>query len=170
MYFKRSVFMVFFTLLGASASAEYSESAFSSYDHAAWGSIGFTEGGLALGGDYEYAADRTFGIGGLTRFYQEDEDRGAPGIFLFGGYVRPHFHRRSWDLFLTAGMAIISIDDEARDEEATSLGPVFGVGVLYQVTKVAAIGVESLASYIWFDEDFRGQVMEDVMFRVRFSF
>ncbi|NQZ02257.1 MAG: hypothetical protein HRT45_16490 [Bdellovibrionales bacterium] len=166
----KAAFFLALVASAASAQAEYSESAFSTYDHSAWGSIGFTEGGLALGGDYEYAADRTYGAGGLTRFYQSDEDRGARGIFLFGGYVRPHFHRRAWDLFVTAGMAIININDEVADEQSTTLGPVFGLGVLYQVSKVMAVGVESLGTYVWFDEDFRGKVMDDAMLRVRFSF
>jgi hypothetical protein len=163
-------FLTSLIFVSASASAEYSESAFSTYEHSAWGAIGFTEGGLSLGGDYEYAADRTFGVGGLTRFYQSDKDQGAAGIFLFGGYVRPHFHRRAWDLFLTAGLAVINIDDEAEDEKSTTLGPVFGVGALYQISKVMAVGVESMGTYVWFDKNFRGKVMDDVMLRVRFSF
>lgn len=160
-------------LISLPAFAEYSESAFAKYDYSAWAAIGFTQGGLSLGGDFEYAADRTYGIGGLTRFYQQDDEhptQSAPGIFMFGGYVRPHFHRRAWDLFVTLGAAIVSIEDDRNNQDATSLGPVWGVGVLYQVTETVAVGMESLSTYIWFDDDFRGQVMQDALFRARFSF
>ncbi len=153
------------------ALADYSESTFSKYENSAWISAGFTEGGFSLGADYEYGADRTYGIGGLTRFYKKDTTttRGAHGIFMFGAFVRPHFHRRAWDLYITPGIAIVNIDATSGDD-TTSLGPFFQVGLLYQMTDTMALGVENMITSVWFDDDHRGIVKEDIMFRGRFSF
>jgi len=171
-HWKLSTFIaVLCAALGSTAfAAEYSESTFSKYEHAAWVSLGFTNGGLSLGADYEYAADRTYGVGGLLRFYNKDDDRTADGIMVIGGFIRPHFHRRAWDLYVTPGFGIINIDGARNRDDATTLGPFMSYGVLYQVAESMAVGVESMTTSVWFDEDYRGIVMTDVMFRGRFSF
>lgn len=161
------VFLIFF---GFMARAEYSESALTRYDHAVWGAIGFTDGGLSLGADYEFAADRTFGVGGLARFYKKDEDASANGVVVTGAFIRPHFHRQAWDLHVTVGAAIVNVDNASNGDDVTSLGPVWGLGLLYQLTETMAVGAENLSTAVWFDDDARGTVMEDIMFRMRFSF
>lgn len=157
------------TLISPLAAAEYSESTFSRYDKSAWIAAGFSGGGLALGADFEYAADRTYGLGGMARFYQKDEDRGQDGYMVIGAFIRPHFHRRAWDLFITPGLAIVNVDDTGGND-ATSLGPFMSYGVLYQFSETAAFGLDNSVYTIWFDDDYRGVVLEDVMFRARFSF
>jgi hypothetical protein len=154
----------------AFAQGEYSESTFSKYQHSVWLSTGFTEGGFSLGADYEYATDRTFGVGGLTRFYNKDTDRSANGIVMFGAFIRPHFHRRAWDLYVNPGIAIINIDNASNGEDATTLGPLFAVGLLYQMGDTVAFGVENMMTSVWFDDDYLGVIMNDLMFRARFSF
>lgn len=163
--------LIAFVLTSLPAFAEYSESTFSKYENSVWLAAGFTEGGFSLGADYEYAADRTYGIGGMAKFYKKDSSRPANGIFMFGAYIRPHFHRRAWDLYVSPGVAIINIDNtSANGDDTTSLGPFFQAGVLYQITPSVAIGMENQITAIWFDDDTRGIVKEDIMFRARFSF
>ena len=157
--------------ISAPAMAEYSESTFSKYEHAAWLALGFTQGGLSLGADYEYAADRTYGVGGLIRMYNKDSDAPgtADGVMVIGAFIRPHFHRRAWDLYVTPGFGIINIDS-VNGDDTTTLGPFMSYGVLYQMTPSVAVGMENMLTYVWFDEDTRGPVMEDIMMRARFSF
>lgn len=152
------------------AQSEYSDSTYSKYQHSVVLAAGFTEGGFSLGADYEYAADRTYGIGGLTRFYNKDDDRGANGIVMFGAFIRPHFHRRAWDLYFNPGIAIINIDNASNGEDATTMGPLFAVGLLYQMGDTVAIGMENMMTSVWFDKDYYGVIMSDLMFRARFSF
>lgn len=168
---KLSLILSILVLAPATALAGYSESTFSKYENSAWLAAGFTEGGFSLGADYEYGADRTYGIGGLTRFYKKNDGSGkrADGIFMFGAFIRPHFHRRAWDLYVTPGIAIINID-AINGDDTTSLGPFFQVGLLYQMTDTMAMGLENMLTAVWFDDDYRGIVKEDIMFRARFSF
>lgn len=141
--------------------------------HSIYGAVGFTEGGFALGADYEYMGFSTFGLGGYLRMYQKDEDRGTAGngVVTFGAFVRPHFSKKEWDFYVSPGFGIISIDAVGRTPgDSTTAGPSLALGLLYELTSTVSLGVENMRSWVWFDEDYRGLVVNDMMFKFRLNF
>lgn len=136
--------------------------------HAAYAATGFSEGGFSIGLDYEYSMRPTYGVGGYTRFYGKDDARPANGLFTAGAFIRPHFKRQAWNFYVSPGFGIVSI--QARGDSTTSLGPSIAFGLLYQVQRQIAIGVENMKTHVWFSQRYRGQVMDDLMLKARVSF
>lgn len=165
---KFSISLIILSVTGLSAHAQSDFGSLGS-PHSVYGNFGFTEGGFALGADYEYAADPTFGIGGYTRFYKKDSElpKTTPGYFTFGAFIRPHFNRKNWDLYVSPGFGVISIDGTT---DKTTVGPSLAIGLLYQVQSQIAIGVENMKHYVWFSEDYRGLVVNDFMIKAEISF
>jgi hypothetical protein len=163
----KSLMVALVMMVGAStASAQYGVS-----QHAIYGGLGFMAGGLALGVDYENLSSGEFGIGGYARIYQKDEDNGAPGITALGGFIRPHFSKKAWDFYVSPGFAIISIDSDTNNrDDATTLGPSMAIGLMYEMSGAVALGVENMSHWVWFEEDWRGMLIDDFMLRFRMSF
>lgn len=152
-----------------------SSSSFSNKMHSAYAALGFDQGGsLAIGGDYEYAYDRTFGLGGLLRLHEQDKEVRQDGITALGGFIRPHFNRSNWDLYVTLGASYISVDtyENSGREDSTGLGPVYGIGLLYQLTDTVSVGFDRSTYVIWFGggDYYQGRLLEEAMARVRFNF
>lgn len=162
--------LIFF--LGASVSfGATSESTYDSYNNAAYASLGFWEGGIAFGGDYEYAYDRIFGLGATARFYSKDSNSNGSGrssLFVLGGFIRPHFNRREWDFYVSPGFNLMIIDGPNDDD--TVLGPSINYGLLYQIKRNVAVGVENSIFAGWFNNDYRGVLYLDLLGKARFSF
>lgn len=141
--------------------------------HAIYGAVGFTRGGVALGADYEYTGNSDYGVGGLVRMYQKKDNPSgildADGLMVLGGFVRPHFTKKSWDLYVSPGLGLISYDS-VNGEDTTTLGAFLGLGLMYELTSSASIGVENMQTHVWFNEDTRGLVMSDLMVRFRMAF
>jgi hypothetical protein len=153
----------------ATASAQ----SYGSSQHAIYGGFGFTEGGFGLGVDYEYLGLSDFAIGGFVRIYEKDDEAPgtSPGLTTFGAFIRPHFSKKAWDFYVSPGLAIISIDSYSNAvDDATTLGPVLAIGLMYELNASVALGVESMSTWVWLEEDWRGQIMEDMMLRFRVSF
>lgn len=139
------------TLSGAAFAQDYGLS-----KHAVYGAFGFGPGGFALGADYEYLGKKDYGIGGYVRMYQKDDDHGVPGVTTFGGFIRPHFNKKAWDFYVSPGFGIISIDSTSNNPgDSTTLAASLGLGLLYDLTGTAAIGVENMRHFVWFDKDWR---------------
>lgn len=166
----RKLVLSFVFVLGLPA---FAQSDFGLAKHSIYGAFGFTPGGMALGADYEYLGLRDFGIGGYVRIYQKDDETPNTdhGYTTFGAFIRPHFTKKSWDFYVSPGIAIVNIDalnDPPGD--TTSLGASFALGLMYEITNSAALGVENMGTWVWFDEDWRGQRIDDLMLRFRLSF
>lgn len=164
---------IYFSLLALLAfvgiSAHAQETANPTAQHAILVNWGFTAGGMALGADYENGIHRTFGIGGYIRMYPDgDDDNPAAEVNAFGAFIRPHFTRQAWDFYVSPGFGFVSVDN-GNDDEST-LGPIFMVGLLYQFSGPMAFGVEQTHIYAWLDEDIRGEVMSEMLAKFRFSF
>lgn len=144
-----------------------SERAYSDADHNIYGHMGFGRGGFVLGADYEYPFHKTYGLGGYFSMYSKDDENGAPGLTALGVFIRPHFHRRSWEFYLSPGFGLLMYDGKYDDE--TALGPVFALGLTYQVTRDWAFGVESQSLYGWFADKARGQVESSLLAKVRYG-
>lgn len=144
------------------------------YDHAIYGAFGINEGGFALGVDYEHLGLGDFGVGGLVRLYQKDDDNTdgltSNGYTVIGGFIRPHFSKKNWDLYFSPGLAIIQVDSASSRSDKTTLGGIFGVGLMYELSGNIALGVENMGTWVWFAESFRGKAMDDLMFKFRLAF
>lgn len=165
-------FLLALVIWAPTSQAASSETTYDIYNHAVYGTLGFWEGGMVIGGEYEYPHSRTFGIGGLARYYSKDSDRpsgnGGSSAFVIGGFVRPHFNRRAWDLYVSPGFNLMMIDGPNDDE--TVLGPSFTIGLLYQMKRTMALGIDHTTFVGWFNDDYRGAILIDVMAKMRFSF
>lgn len=147
-------------------AAAFAETSHNRHEVSAYGNLGFTRGGLNLGGDLEYNIEPVWSIGAYGRMYPEDSEvSGDLGILTFGGFARLHHFQREWDLYASVGAGILMVDNGNDDE--TGIGPSFGLGVLYQVTNQVAIGVEQMNHYAWFiDETLRGNLLNELSFKV----
>jgi len=138
--------------------------------------VGFTTGGLGLGADYENGSNRSFGWGGYVRLYPGNKDRDlgtAPEVNTFGAFVRPHFTRGAWDLYVSPGFGLITYDNKvngAGHVDKTTFGPAMMLGLMYQFQSKMAFGVEETSLYGWFNEDIRGLLSQEMMAKFRFSF
>lgn len=170
---KQLALLIGVVLFAASAVAadDYDEASYSRSNSAVLVNASFTKGGFGLGADYEYAYHSTYGIGGYTRFYQKDEDEGANGLFSFGAFVRPHFHRRSWNLYVAPGFGVTMVDPAAKNADSeTVFGPAIMYGLLFKFSKQMAFGVENMKIYSWFGDDFKGHLLDDLAAKFRFEF
>ena len=139
--------------------------------NAVYGGLGFTEGGASLGADYEYLGLSEFGVGGYARMYSKDKDRSAAGVMAIGGFIRPHFNKKSWDMYMSPGFAILQIDGTSKPPgDATTLGPSLAIGLMYDINANVALGIENMRQWVWFDDDYRGSLINDFMLRFRGSF
>jgi hypothetical protein len=159
-------------LFGFSLAAGAAE--FGVSQNAVYGGIGVADGGIALGADYENLGFRDYGIGGYVRMYGKDDSRNEPGVVAFGAFVRPHFSKKSWDFYVSPGLGIIMVDSPytaaGAAEDTTTLGPSLAVGLMYELTNSISVGVENMKSWVWFETDWRGLVVDDFMLRFKFAF
>lgn len=136
--------------------------------------FGFTQGGMAMGLDYEYGAENTYGIGGYFRMYPEDDKSPdyASGLTAVGAFIRPHFNRQNWDFYLSPGFGFFEIEPGAPGSDSESMiGPSLGLGLLYDVNPQVAFGIEQMSFIGWFGEDnYRGQVSQETLAKFRFIF
>lgn len=90
-----------------------------------------------------------------------------------GAFMRPHFHRSSWDFYVSPGVGIMLIDRASPAEDDTGLGPTLSYGLLYQMTDGFAVGLDHLFAYPWFADDAirrNGPVISNLQLSLRFGF
>lgn len=145
-------------------------------------SAGMDDGGFALGADYEYRLEKSFGVGGFARFYQKDDNSEADdvnnaGVTAMGAFIRPHFQRQKWDFSVAPGLAIINVDSGTSglgvadaDGSEMGIGPVLIMDVLYQVGGNMAVGLEYIRMNDWFNSNIVSNTKEAMSFRFRFTF
>lgn len=161
--------MLLTVLISSWASAEIGDLSLSRNQNAILVNASFAGGGFSLGADFEHQLS-SFGIGGYARFYQEDDEAPgtSPGVFSFGAFVRPHFYRRAWDLYVSPAFGVHMV--ESGDEDDTAIGPGLMLGLLYQFTGNMSFGMEYIGLYGWFTEDYRTRIVDDLAAKFRFSF
>jgi hypothetical protein len=133
--------------------------------------FGFTQGGMALGLDYEYGADSTYGLGAYFRMYPQD-DNVATGVTALGAFIRPHFNRQAWDFYLSPGFGFFEVEPATPNGESESMiGPSLALGLLYELNSQISVGIEQMSFTGWFGEDqYRGQRYEETLAKFRFIF
>lgn len=133
--------------------------------------FGVTPGGAALGLDFENGFNRTFGLGGYFRIDPDDQTNHRNGITTIGGFIRPHFSRQQWDLYVSPGFGIVFLKPGDGSSTQTLLGPSWAIGLLYEFTGAVSFGLESMNYYSWLGKDaYRGELQNDLMAKFRFIF
>lgn len=159
--------------LGSSAFAqgEYDNYSMPKSANSVYVNTSLSPGGLALGADFEHDTG-PHGIGGYTRFYQREQNV-AHGIFSLGGFIRPHFRRKEWSLYVSPGFGIHVINSRSNTpDDETVIGPVFMTGVLYAMSPTFSLGAEYMTIQAWTGEDaFRAiPLVQDISLKARFAF
>lgn len=157
-------------ILSSAVSFADDEVANTSSKHQFLVNMGYTKGGIAFGADYENNFHRTYGVGGYVRMYGDNTDLSQGDITTFGVFVRPHFTRQSWDLYVSPGFGFVQEELSGNNDESY-FGPSLAVGLMYQFNYSLAIGVENFQIYGWFgDDNVVGQRSDELLAKLRYSF
>ena len=140
------------------------------YLHAA---LGFGQGGIAMGADYENGLEASVGWGGLFRFYSglNATTGSEPRIFFLGGFVRPHWNRNKWDFYFSPGIgfSMIKLTTPVISDSETLLTPIFSIGTSWAFSNTMSIGMESTTIYGITSDQWRGPISQDVMAKFKIS-
>ncbi len=132
--------------------------------------FGVAKGGPALGLDFEHGYDHTYGIGGYFRINPDDKDNNANGLTAVGAFVRPHFSRQAWDLYVSPGFGLIFYKP-VNDSSQTLMGPSLAIGLLYEFSPAVSFGAETMTFASWIGKNaYRGHLEDDLMAKFRFIF
>lgn len=118
------------------------------------GYLGFGQGALNIGGDFEAVMSSDAGIGGYFMLLTDAENNGAtirPQVIAFGAQAKVHYRPGSWDFYGTPGFGIAMVDDNNDDE--TTFGPSMRIGVMYALTPALSVGLEHATFFNWFSDE-----------------
>ena len=135
------------------------------------GYLGFGQGALNIGGDFESAMSSDAGIGGYFMLLTDAERSNATirsQVIAFGAQAKVHYRPGAWDFYGTPGFGIAMIDDNNNDE--TTFGPSMRIGVLYALTPALSVGLEHATFFNWFSKDVNAESLETANAAVRMSF
>lgn len=138
--------------------------------------VSMAKGGFSIGASYEYMLDPSTGVGGQLRTFQK-HDTGPnlyPGVTILGAIGAAHFYKKNWDLSFTPSFNIISVDSYAasgtKPGDATTMGPGLSVGLTWAINQHVGLGFDYSNYWVWFQEDWRGPIVNDLAFRLKASF
>lgn len=114
--------------------------------------LGFSQGAVNFGADFEHTLDATTGVGGYFLYSSKDSDTGKPQTISVGGFVPVHFtgDNRYFDVYLAPGFGLTMVDLPASDE--TVLGPSVKLGFMYKVADNMKIGLDHIHLVNWFSD------------------
>lgn len=137
------------------------------------GALGFGEGGLALGADYEMGLEANLGVGGLVRYYSgmNTTEGSAPRIFFAGGFVRPHWNRNKWDFYFSPGLgfSLVKLSTSTISDDESLLTPITSIGTSWAFSDSMSIGVEMTTIYGITSDAWRGPISQDFMAKLKLS-
>ncbi len=130
-----------------------------------------SRGGFALGAAYEHLFENSTGLVGHFRMFQKDDDKGANGYMIFGGGLSHHFYKKKWDLAFTPSFNVISIDSVTTTPgDSTTMGPGLSIALLWTLTPKFSLGFDYNTYWVWFDEDYVGNVINDFAIKFKVAF
>jgi len=128
--------------------------------------LGFNQGQLVMGLDYEKALNAHVGFGGYFTFTPEKKDLDYPQLIALGVDVKAHMSVEKLDVYVRPGfgLAFASLDDLSK----SFLAPIFGIGLQYALSDKTLLGVEKLTVFNWSEKiDFSS---ESFVATARFKF
>lgn len=137
-------------------------------------SAGYGTGTFGASLEYENLKTSNFGYSAQARVYsslnKETSPKFSPGLFTLGVAVKPHIQIGPIDLSVSPGIGVAIINSTSRDNSVTSLGPSLSIAALYAVNTIWSFGLEHFQLYDWTDSLYRGQVANDLMFKIRYAY
>jgi Outer membrane protein beta-barrel domain len=135
------------------------------------GYLGFGQGALNIGADFEAAMSSDAGVGGYFMLLTDAERNNATirsQVIAFGAQAKVHYRPGDWDFYGTPGFGIAMIDNNTNDE--TTFGPSMRIGVLYALTPTLSVGIEHATLFNWFSKDVGAESLETSNAAFRMSF
>lgn len=160
-------------LCAGAAHAQLDDSAAGRTKHTINAVASMARGGFSIGASYEYMVDPSTGVGGQLRSFQKHDSgpNNYPGITILGAVGAAHFYKKNWDLSFTPSFNIISIDSyTTKPGDATTMGPGLSLGLTWALNPNVGLGFDYSNYWVWFQEDWRGNVVDDLAFRIKASF
>ncbi len=140
------------------------------YLHAA---LGFGNGGMGLGADYEIGLEPSVGWGGFFRYYSgmDAPPYSAPRIFFVGGFIRPHWNRNKWDFYFSPGLgfSMVKLSTATLSDSETLLTPTTSLGVSWAFSNTMSLGIESTSIYGITSDQWRGSISNDYMVKFKLT-
>lgn len=142
-----------------------------------------SRGGFAFGAAYEYMYDSATGVSAIFRNFPKSGEAAnnyhtTNGYMILGAGLGHHFFKGKWDLAFTPSFNLISIDSyydgspaSAKEpDDTTTMGPGLSISLLWTLTERIAVGFDYSNYWVWFEEDFRGNVISDMAVKLKFAF
>lgn len=152
------------------ALAFFSTAASAAALHNAHVNAGMANGGFNFGAGYEYMYNQSQGLGGHFHYYSKDDKKGANGLMIFGAKTGFHFFKGDWDFALSPSVDIVNVDGAKGAGSKMGFGPGLSIALMVALNERVAIGFDHVNHYVWFGDDYRGQVVDDLNFRVKIGF
>lgn len=135
------------------------------------GYLGFGQGALNIGADFESAISSDAGVGGYFMLLTDAERSNVtirPQVIAFGAQAKVHYRPGSWDFYGTPGFGIAMLD--ANNDDETTFGPSMRIGVLYALSPTLSVGIEHATFFNWFSKDVGAESLETSNAAFRMSF
>jgi hypothetical protein len=134
-----------------------SGTAFAKEGNFARGIIGFSQGALNIGADYEKLNDNT-GVGGYILFSGDEEDAGKSEVLTIGAMVTAHvYSTEKLDFYVAPGFGFAQIEPVLGDDEST-FGPSIKAGVEYTINNKVSAGIQHFFFYNWMSDEVQDHV------------
>ena len=115
------------------------------------GILGFSQGALTFGADYERRLDSVFGVGGYFQFSSEQKDAGKNQTMSFGALAPLHLLDDSrFDVFMAPGLGITMVKGLYGINDETMIGPMMKSDLQYKFTPTLRAGLEYVYLANWF--------------------
>ena len=128
-----------------------SYSTLSASEHSLNPLLGFRQGNISFGADYEFRFSERVGFGGQFYLGTDDDKNAVAGLMSFGANVKIHFPVSTFDFYVGPGFGLTNVDMPGNDESL--LGPTLKLGALYKLSSTVAVGLEYMGIYNWSSDD-----------------
>lgn len=114
--------------------------------------LGFTEGAIHLGADFEMKKTNLYGLGGYLFMQTDDEDAAVSQVMALGANMPIHMLTDSnIDVYVAPGFGLAMVELGTVDE--TTFGPSLKIGAEYKVSPTAKVGVQYSKYFNWMSDE-----------------
>ena len=116
------------------------------------GILGFSQGALTFGADYERRLDSVLGVGGYFQFSSEQKDNVSKNQTISFGALAPlHLlDDARFDVFMAPGVGITMVKGLYGANDETMIGPMMKTDLQYKFTPGVRAGLEYVYLANWF--------------------
>lgn len=119
------------------------------------GLLGFTQGAINFGAEYESRKSSIRSVGGYF-FYQTERKEGGvievPQVMALGGYMPLHLIGKNViDLYIAPGFGLAMV--KVGTDTETGIGPSLKIGAEYRTSATTSWGLQYGTYYNWFSQE-----------------